>query len=53
MKEMVDSGYVEIQNHTYNLHISNQQQVGIKKRKGESESDYQAAYYTRYTNSTK
>ncbi len=42
MKEMVDSGYVEIQNHTYNLHASNQQQVGIKKRKGESESDYQA-----------
>ncbi len=42
MKEMVDSGYVEIQNHTYNLHASNQKQVGIKKRKGESESDYQA-----------
>lgn len=41
MKEMADSGYVEIQNHTYNLHASNKERKGIKKLKGESESHYE------------
>lgn len=41
MKEMVNSGFVEIQNHTYNLHASNKERMGIKKLKGESESRYE------------
>ncbi len=41
MKEMVESGYVEIQNHTYDLHSSNKERVGIQKRKGETESAYE------------
>ncbi len=40
MKEMTDSGYVEIQNHTYDLHKSSQTQVGVRKAKGETEADY-------------
>ena len=37
VKEMSESGYVEIQNHTYNLH----QKGGAKKIRGESEEAYQ------------
>ncbi len=41
MKEMVDSGYVEIQNHSYNLHSSSQGRVGIQRAWGESEKHYE------------
>ncbi len=39
VKEMSDSGYFEIQNHTYNLH-SNRKRNGIKRIKGEPLEDY-------------
>ena len=38
--EMVDSGLVEIQNHSYNLHSNNKSRIGSKKMKSESNSDY-------------
>lgn len=40
IKEMIDSGYVEIQNHTYNLHESSGKRMGIQKISGESEEQY-------------
>ena len=39
IKEMSDSGYFEIQNHTYNLH-STKKRNGIKRIKGEPLEDY-------------
>lgn len=40
VKEMADSGYVEIQNHTYNLHSLDKGRRGSKKNSGESEQEY-------------
>jgi len=40
MKEMMDSGYVEFQNHTYNLHASSGKRIGTMKQKGESTEHY-------------
>lgn len=40
LKEMMDSGYVELQNHTYNLHSSNQGRLGVRQKQGESDSSY-------------
>lgn len=40
IKTMSDSGYFEIQNHTYSLHSINKNRYGIKKRKGESLENY-------------
>ena len=42
IKEMMDSGYVEFQNHTYNLHSSAGKRLGAKKLRGESLEDYTA-----------
>lgn len=39
LKEMQDSGYVEIQNHSYNMH-SQENRLGIQQQKGESDSTY-------------
>ncbi len=39
IKEMQDSGYFEIQNHSYNLHSINKRN-GAKRRKGESLESY-------------
>ncbi len=39
LKEMQDSGYVEIQNHSYNMHSQNNR-FGIQQKKGESDSTY-------------
>ncbi len=41
MREMVDSGLVEIQNHTYNMHTRTSARVGAKKNKNESLSEYE------------
>lgn len=40
INEMVNSGLVEIQNHSYNLH-SNSGRLGAKKKSGESNSEYE------------
>lgn len=38
LREMADSGLVEVQNHSYDLHKNG---VGVKKRSGETEEQYQ------------
>jgi peptidoglycan/xylan/chitin deacetylase (PgdA/CDA1 family) len=38
--EMVESGFVEIQNHSYNMHIINKERVASMKARGESEEHY-------------
>ena len=39
--EMVQSGLVEIQNHTYNLHTITRKRYGCQKNKGESLKQYE------------
>ena len=41
IREMLDSGYVEIQNHTYNLHAITHKRCGCMKNKGESLLSYE------------
>ena len=41
LEEMQKSGYVEIQNHSYNLHSQNER-LGLQQKKGESVDDYKA-----------
>lgn len=41
LKEMQSSGYVEIQNHTYNLHSTNKGRTGCMQRSGESFTQYE------------
>lgn len=41
LKEMQDSGYVEIQNHSYNMH-SQSERLGIGKKQGESDNEYRS-----------
>lgn len=44
IREMMSSGVVEIQNHTYNLHDSKKgKRTGVCKLKGESTASYQSA----------
>lgn len=40
ISEMGNSGFVEIQNHTYNLHLQQHRQCGISKAYNESVEDY-------------
>ena len=40
INEMKQSGYVEIQNHTYNLHTNTRARIGCQKNKGESLDRY-------------
>ena len=42
IREMSDSGLVEIQNHTYNMHCSKNPRVGCTKKFGESEETYKS-----------
>lgn len=42
LKEMADSGLVEIQNHSYNLHASKGGRVGAAQKSGESDAQYEA-----------
>ncbi len=39
---MADSGLVEVQNHTYNLHKSGGGRVGVKQLPGETDRQYEA-----------
>lgn len=41
LNEMLDSGCVEVQNHTYNLHKYSKSQIGCKQRANESDADYE------------
>lgn len=41
INEMVETGRVEIQNHTYNLHLITRKRYGCQKNKGESEEHYE------------
>ena len=41
LKEMADSGLVEVQNHSYNLHKSEGGRLGVKKVGGETEQQYE------------
>lgn len=40
LKEMMNSGYVELQNHSYNLHNSKGDRLGVKQKSGESDGAY-------------
>lgn len=40
INEMLGSGLIEIQNHSYDLHKSNSSRLGAKKKAGESEGHY-------------
>lgn len=42
LKEMADSGLVEVQNHSYDLHKSDRGRLGVKKVSGETESQYES-----------
>lgn len=42
LKEMIDSGLVEVQNHTYNMHKINKKRRGTKKNKNESMEKYKS-----------
>ena len=42
VKKMMDSGLVEMQNHSYNLHTTDKGRNGSKKKKGESDAQYKA-----------
>ncbi len=44
VREMRESGLVEIQNHTYNMHSTKNGRQGCQKRKGESEEAYRQAF---------
>lgn len=41
IREMLASGHVEIQNHTYNMHHITRKRFGCQKRKGESRAEYE------------
>jgi len=40
VQEMAESGLVEIQNHSYDLHCTRRGAAGAKRRQGEGESEY-------------
>ena len=42
IKEMMDSGLVEFQNHSYDLHTTDKGRNGAKKKKGESLDEYKS-----------
>ncbi len=42
VKKMMESGLVEMQNHSYNLHTTDKGRNGSKKKKGESAAQYKA-----------
>lgn len=44
-REMLDSGLIEFQNHTYNLHSITNERKGIKKLKSESKDAYEKFLY--------
>lgn len=45
VKELSQSGFVEIQNHTYNMHSTNGSRMGCRIKKGESDKQYEQALW--------
>ena len=45
VKSMMQSGFVEFQNHSYNLHTTDKGRNGTKKKKGESLAEYKAVLF--------
>lgn len=45
IKELSDSGYVEIGNHTYNMHSNSGERNGCAKKESESREEYRKALY--------
>lgn len=43
IKKLYDSGIVEIANHTYDMHHTRGERRGIRRKKGESDADYEKA----------
>lgn len=46
IKEMTESGLVEIQNHSYNLHSTKNGRTGAKRKNGETKEEYVAVLKT-------
>lgn len=44
IKELSGLGYIEIQNHSYNLHHNNSDRLGSRRNKGESKKDYKSVF---------
>ena len=44
LSEMLSSGHVEIQNHSYNLHSSSSSCLGAKRKKGENKNTYKKRF---------
>ena len=44
VKEMSDSGLVEIENHTYNMHTNDKGRKGCRIKAGESDDEYKAMF---------
>jgi len=42
LRTMIDSGLVEVQSHSYDMH-KNKERVGMRQKKGECETEYRAA----------
>ena len=42
IKELMDTGRIEFQNHTYNLHSNTGKRIGAKKIKGETDEHYKS-----------
>lgn len=42
IKELMDTGHIEFQNHTYNLHSNTGKRIGTKKIKGETDEHYKS-----------
>lgn len=40
INELISTGRIEFQNHTYNLHDNTHGRIGAKKKKGESDNEY-------------
>lgn len=45
INDMLSSGLIEIQNHTYDMHTTKNGRNGSKRKKGESEEDYKNALW--------
>lgn len=44
INEMIGTGRVEIQNHSYNMHAYQGERIGAKRMKGESDAAYETAF---------
>jgi peptidoglycan/xylan/chitin deacetylase (PgdA/CDA1 family) len=44
IKEMKDSGYIEFQNHSYDMHKCNGGRIGVRKKSSESKEQYKSLF---------